>query len=197
MFLEAIVLGIIIGLVRNGSITNIGIMKIRGWYLVILAFFLQIATLIFDNLSFFKSYGRYFYIASVLLIILTLIINLDKKGMWIILTGALLNFIAILMNQWKMPIDFEGLRLAGLGHMVDKIISGEIVNYVALEKVVNWTKHLGKYIVIPRPYLMAKVISIGDIFMSLGIIFFIQGEMTRSYLTLKNRMVRMGYKSKL
>jgi len=197
MFLEAVILGIVIGLVRNGSIRNISFTKIRGWFIVIFALILQISTLILSNISIVESYGKYFHIASAVLIILTLIINLDKKGIWIILIGAILNFLVIVMNGYKMPINFDGLRLAGLESIIDGINSGDITNYRPLKEVTDWTKHLGKYIVIPKPYPMAKVISIGDLFMTLGIIFFVQGEMLKSYVSMKNRMVRMGYRGRI
>lgn len=197
MFIEAVVLGIIIGLVRNGSLRNISITKIRGWFLILLALVLQVITFIFPNISIVQSYEKQFYIVTAVLIILTLIINLDKKGIWIILIGALLNYVVVFINGFKMPVYFEGLKLAGLDHMVEGIKNGEIINYMSLDKVTNWTKHFGKYIVIPKPYPMAKVISIGDIIMSLGIVLFIQGEMLKSYLSMKSRMVSMGYRSKL
>jgi hypothetical protein len=196
MFIEAVVFGVIIGLVRNGSLRNISILKIRGWYLVLFAFLVQIFTVVLPDLSIVASHGKYFYVASATLIIVTLLINLNKKAMWIILIGALLNFIVVFINDFKMPIYIEGLKLAGMQHMVDGIVSGDITNYMPLDQVANWTKRLGKYIVIPKPYPMAKVISIGDIFMSFGIIFFVQGEMLKSYLTMKTRMVKMGYRSK-
>lgn len=196
MFIEAVVLGIIVGLVRNGSLRNISIVKIRGWYLILLAFLVQVFTLVSPDMSVIVSHGKYFHFTSAALIIITLLINLNKKAIWIILIGAILNFIVVFMNGFKMPIYFEGLKLAGLKHMIDGIVSGDITNYMPLHEVTNWTKHLGKYIVIPKPYPMAKVISIGDIIMSLGIILFVQGEMIKSYLTMKSRMVRMGYRSK-
>ena len=79
MFLEAVILGIVIGVVRNGSIRNINFTKIRGWFLVILAFILQISTLIFTGMSIIQSYGKYFYVASAVLIILTLIIKRTSR----------------------------------------------------------------------------------------------------------------------
>ena len=197
MFLEAIILGVIIGIVRNGNMRNISMLKIRGWYLIILALLLQMFTIFFSNISIVKTYGNYFYVTLAVLIILTLIINLDKKAVWIILIGALLNFVIILMNGFKMPISFQGLELAGLETMIDDIKSGSITNYMSLDEVSNWTKYFGKYITIPKPYPFAKVISIGDIFMSLGVIFFVQGEMIKTYLTTKNRMIRMGYRGKI
>ncbi|SHJ67290.1 DUF5317 domain-containing protein [Paramaledivibacter caminithermalis] len=197
MFIEAVILGIIIGLVRNGSIRNISMTKIRGWFLIVLAFLIQIFLMIMPNISIVKIYGRYFYVASLALIILTLLINLNKKGMWIILIGAIFNFIVIFMNDFKMPISLEGLKLAGLQNMIDGIKSGDIINYMPLNEVGNWTKHLGKYIVIPKPYPMAKVISVGDVLISLGIIMLVQGEMLKSYLTTRGRMIRVGYRPKL
>ncbi|WP_432662716.1 DUF5317 domain-containing protein [Wukongibacter baidiensis] len=197
MFLEAAILGVVIGLVRNGSIRNISVTKIRGWFLAIIAFVLQISTLIFRDMSIVQSYGRYVYIASAVLIILTLAINLNKRGMWIILIGAILNFVVVIMNGNKMPISLDGLELAGLQNMIEGIKSGDITNYMAIDQVTNWTKHLGKYIVIPKPYPMAKVISIGDIFMSLGIILLVQGQMIKPYLITKSRMVSVGYRGKM
>lgn len=197
MFIEAIVLGIIIGLVRNGSFRNISITKIRGWFLILLALIIQVMISVFSNISIVQAYGKQFYIVSAVLITLTLIINLDKKAMWLILIGAILNYVVMFINGFRMPIYFEGLKLAGLEDMVDGIKNGEIINYMSLDEVGNWTKHLGKYIVIPKPYPMAKVISIGDIIMSLGMVLFIQGEMIKSYFTTRSRMVRVGYRPKL
>lgn len=117
--------------------------------------------------------------------------------MWIILIGAILNFIVVIMNGNKMPISFDGLKIAGLQNIIEGIKNGEITNYMSIEQVTNWTKHLAKYIVIPKPYPMAKVISIGDVFMSLGIIFFVQGQMMKPYLVAKSRMVSVGYRGKL
>lgn len=196
MFLEAVILGVVIGIVRNGSLRNISITKIRGWFLAILAFVLQISTLMFRDMSFIISYGRYLYVISAILILLTLAVNIDKKGMWLILIGAILNFLVVIMNRNRMPIDFDGLRLAGLQNIIDGIMDGSISNYMSLDEVTGWTRHLGKYIVIPKPYPMAKVISIGDILMSIGIILLIQGEMLKSYMSMKNRMVRMGYRGR-
>lgn len=197
MFLEAAVLGVVIGFVRNGSIRNISITKIRGWFLVLLAFIIQISTLIFRDMHVVESYGSYFYIASAVLIILTLILNIDKKGMWIILIGAILNFLVVIINENKMPISLDGLELAGLQNIMDGIKNGNITNYMDIDQVTNWTKYLGKYIVIPKPYPMAKVISIGDILMSLGIILVVQGQMMKPYLTTKSRMVSVGYRGKI
>ncbi len=197
MFLEAVILGIILGLVRKGKLSNLGITNIRGWFVIIIAFFIQILPVITISVEFIKPYEKYTYIFSMVLLLVVVIINLDKKGFSIMLTGLILNSIVVIMNGFKMPISFEGLRLAGMVDTIEAITTGNIINYMGLNMVTTWTKYLGKFIVIPKPYPLAKVISVGDIFMSLGIIFFIQGEMVKSYFAMKSRMIRMGYKTKL
>lgn len=197
MFLEAIILGIIIGIIRKGKLSNLGITSIRGWFIIIIAFFIQIAPAFSSGIEFIKPMEKYTYIFSMVFMLIVILINLDKKGFSIILIGLLLNSLVVIMNGFKMPIYFEGLRLAGMADTIEAITNGNIINYINLDSVTNWTQYLGKFIVIPKPYPLAKVISVGDIFMSLGIIFFIQGEMVKSYFAMKSRMVRMGYKTKI
>lgn len=196
MFVEAVILGLAIGIARKGRISNLASIRIRGWFMILFAIILQLMLFFKDALPIIGKYSRNIYIASAILILLTIIFNLNKKGMWLILIGALLNFIVMMLNGFQMPIHFEGLRLAGLEKMIEGIKAGDIINYMALENINNWTRYLAKFIVIPKPYPLAKVISIGDIVMSLGIILFIQGEMAKSYLTARGRMIRMGYKTR-
>ncbi|MDK2919023.1 MAG: hypothetical protein PWQ37_1756 [Candidatus Petromonas sp.] len=196
MFLEAAILGLLIGIIRKGRFSNLAEIKINGWILIFIAVLLQLLPLLAPAFPFVEKYQRYFYIASTILILFVVTINLNKKGFRIISIGVLLNLFVMLMNGFKMPIYLEGLKFAGLESIVKGIETGDILNYMPLEKVMDWTKYFGKFIVVPKPYPLAKVISVGDIFMSLGIVLFIQGEMTKSYLTMKSRMIRMGYKSR-
>lgn len=197
MFIEAIILGIILGFIRKGRFSNLRLFKINGWVLIILAFLAQIMPLFTEKISFIEPYTRYSYIISMVFVLIVVLMNMGKKGFPIFLVGVILNLLVVIMNDFKMPIYFEGLRLAGMDYMIDAINNGEIINYMPLDKVTDWTKYLAKFIVIPRPYPLAKVISVGDILMSLGIIFLLQGEMVKSYLSAKGRMIRLGYKTKI
>ncbi len=196
MFVESVILGIVIGIVQNGRITNIGITRIRGWYIILLAFFLGISPMFSINSPFFEDFGSRIYFISLLMMFGILLWNLDKKGFWIIAIGAVLNIVTIMLNHFKMPIYMEGLRIAGLENMINGIESGEIINYISMESLDSWSRFLGKLIVIPKPYPLAKLISIGDLLMSLGIIFYLRGEMLKKYRFSRNRMVTPQYKGK-
>ncbi len=196
MFIESTIIGIIIGFVRGGRLSNIGGIHIRGWTFMLIGFFLQILPTIFGENSFVSNYWQYLYVLSVMLIVATLLLNIRSQGFWVILFGAMLNYIVIFINGFKMPIYIDGLQVAGLKNFVESINNGDILNYMYLSDSIGWTKYLGKFIVIPKPYPLAKVISIGDLLISLGIILYLNGIMNRSYLSMRGRMFSMGYRTK-
>lgn len=198
MFLEACIIGVLVGLIRKGSLKNFSNVKIRGWYLALIGLVMQFAVYKSELVPMVKGYLTYIYIGSALLLIITLILNFDKRGTWIILLGAILNIIVIYLNGIKMPIDMNGLELAGMADIATKISNGGVTQFIPLESVTNFTRFLGKYIVLPKPYPLAKVISIGDVLMSIGMIAFIQGEMIKDkYKPRKTTMVSLGYRSKI
>ena len=198
MFFEACIIGLLIGFIRKGNVRNFSSLRIRGWYFAILAVILQLPIYKSELVPFAKDYILYIFIASSLLIFITLLLNIDKKGTWLILLGAILNIGVLFLNDMKMPIYMNGLELAGMVDIAEKITSGGITRFIPLENITDFTKFLGKYIVLPKPYPLAKVLSIGDVLMSIGLIVFIQGEMIRTkYKAKKTRMVILGYNSKI
>jgi hypothetical protein len=196
VLVESVILGIVIGIVQNGRITNIGITHIRGWYMIPVAFFLGISPMFSINSPFFEDFGSHIFFISLLMMFGVLLWNLDKKGFWIIAIGAGLNIVTIMLNHFRMPIYMEGLRIAGLESMINGIESGEIINYVSMESLDSWLRFLGKLIVLPKPYPLPKLISVGDLLMSLGIIFYLRGEMLKKYRFSRSRMVTPRFKAK-
>ena len=194
MFIEGGIIGLILGKVRGGRFSNFSYLSIRAWPLIFLAFFVQISPAFTDKISALAGFQFYAYGISVGLIILLMLLNMDKRGLKIMLVGLLLNLAAIYFNTWKMPVSMEGLQLAGLQPMLEAIRSGKIANYIPLENIQHWSKYLAKFIVIPKPYPLAKVVSVGDLFITLGLILFIQGEMTKNHLHSRSRMIKFGYK---
>ena len=197
MFIEGTIIGLIIGKVRRGSIANLGYMSIRAWPFVLLALLIQFIPVFSKQLPWFNGVKPYTFQASLIVLALCVLLNINKKGAWALLLGLMLNLTVIMLNSFKMPISFESLNLAGMQPMVDSIRRGEILNFMSLDSVHNWTKYFSKYIVIPKPYPLSRVLSIGDIFLTLGLILFIQGEMIRNRFNSQNRMIKFGYKGKI
>ena len=195
MFFEAIVIGLAIGFLREGRLTNIQEINFRGWYLIIIALLLQISPTVFAKFNVLENSYNYIVFGASLLMLLGLLINLDKRGFWIIAIGALMNLIVIGLNGFAMPVHLSVLEGAGLGNFGQSIADGSVLNYVGFENFENILNYLGKFIVIPKPYPVPRIISIGDILISLGLLRFVQGEMNRPFFVRGSKMIQYSYKA--
>ncbi len=197
MFFEAVAIGLLIGYIRGGRMLNIGNMHIRGWILIIVSFVLQTLPIFLSAIPVVDTYGHVISFTAMILMFVVVIINIDKKGFWLVALGALMNLLAMGFNGLLMPVNLEGFSYIGLADIVEGVKSGEVINYISLEYVSDWTQNLGKMITLPKYYPLAKVISIGDLVMSLGVFWFTQSEMLEAYhFKSRSKMVHYSINSK-
>ena len=196
MYLEAILLGLLIGFIRNGSINNFINSKFRGWFLTPLAaivflspYFLKILNLdiIEHNLPAF---------IGMLVCMVILLFNMDKSGIKLILIGSALNLIVMALNNYYMPVDTGLMSLNGLESFAESIRQGNVINYIDVSKAHVISGFLGKVIVLPDWYPLNRLLSIGDIIVSIGVVLLIQDEMIFHVSRVKGSMVSFGYKSR-
>ena len=192
LILEAIVLGLALGFVRNGRLNNFADMKFRGGFLIILGFIAFVMPFISGILGFdLDNIQLYPFIAGIIGM-LVIIFNIEKSGMKLILLGGLINLIIIGLNHFQMPVDLTKMAAAGMGSLVDSIQSGSIINLIGLENSHFLSQYLGKIFILPSWYPLNKLLSIGDIIMSIGIIFLVQGEMMM-FSSKRGNMVTFQY----
>lgn len=113
MYIEAIIIGVLIGVARNGRLTNFFEVKFKGWALSILALILfvvpyglKLADIPFDKIQIFP------YIAMGICALITLL-NFEKFGMKIIFLGLALNMVVMGFNNYLMPVD--AMKMTQLG----------------------------------------------------------------------------------
>lgn len=182
MLLEPILLSIVVGKLRKGKIKNIESINIKRWYFFVLAVLVQLLLALtkkfsinfnrdlFDNMVFFS------HIIVFLLLLIGIISNIKLTSMKLFAIGFILNFLVMFFNGGQMPVSQEG-------------ISG-INNYMDLPERQFDTKHipitsdsklvyLADIILIPKPYPLPKVISVGDIFIMLGAFVIFQESMIK------------------
>lgn len=192
MFIEAIVIGILITIFTGTRLDNLNNVNIKCWAMIVIGVIMQLLPIFLSRYQFII----YLQLLGVVLVLMGVIINYRVRGFFIIFIGGLVNFTAIILNQYKMPVDLvlmEGTKLSGL---MDTIINGDVVNYIATNGD-NWSKFLGKIMITPGWYPFTKLLSIGDIIISLGIIRFIYGESKRKNLHRKTKMVQFAYKKRI
>lgn len=192
MFLEAVVIGLFIGGFKGGRLANIIDMNIRGWYLIILSVILSMSPIFLRNFEDMAQISVLLMFSSMVVLLLVLILNLDKTGTWIILLGGLFNVAIMAFNAFKMPVMVSGLEGAGITSILEGVSDGTIINYMASEAS-GMMQVFTKFIMVPKPYPFPKILSIGDILMTLGLLKFIVGEMARSSYSGRSKMVQYSY----
>jgi len=180
MFIEPTVISIVIAKIRGGRFKALERVDLRGWYLLIFSALLQVFLSVVKKITTpwgditLSNYFIYFIIISYGLIIIAVLLNISKRYMKVFLIGILLNFIVIVGNGGQMPVSLEGLK----GINIENILPDREfdIKHTAVNKDTKFV-YLADIILIPKPYPLAKILSIGDIFLMLGTFLFFQDEM--------------------
>lgn len=196
MFVEAVLIGLFIGGFKGGRLSNIIDMNIRGWYLIILSLLLSFSPIFLRNFENVGNAPVFLMFLGMVVILIVLLLNLDKKGIWLIFAGGLLNVIMMAFYNFKMPVVMTGLEAPGMSSLFEGITDGTVINY-AVQESTGWLQYLSKFIVIPKPYPIAKVLSIGDVLMTIGVLWFMIGEMARPSYSGRGKMVQYTYGSRM
>lgn len=191
MFLEASIISIFIAKIRKGKFMNLEEVDIRGWYLFIISALLQASLSILKKLDIsilnitFNDYFIYVYVFSYILIMICVGLNIKSLYMKIFLIGIILNFIVIFANGGQMPVSLDGIR--GI-HIEANLPKSEFdIKHKAVDENTKLV-YLSDIILIPPPYILPKILSIGDIFLIAGLFTFFQKEMLRGKSTLTNKV---------
>lgn len=177
MIIESMSTSLIIGKIRKGKFRNFESFELKGWYLFIIGFLLEVsANIIRSNDTKFNSFLDknfiFIHLTSYSLIFIGLYLNRNRKSMYVIFLGTLLNFVCIMLNYGRMPISLEMLQLTGLVEPNAVNVTLDLTHSLVNEN----TKLLFLCDIIPlaKPYPLPKVISIGDILLAIGAFWLLQ-----------------------
>lgn len=179
MIFEGLILGMIIGRLRGGKLDNLGRFIFRSSFLLVFALILQLATSILISLGNERAINNrmILYIISYLMLFIVLFLNLNKKSVWLILIGSILNFAALVLNSGSMPIDLALLEKMGFENMYQSFKIGALPNYIDIGQAYSFTIHLAKKFATPAVYPLKQIFSLGDILISIGLLIFTQSIM--------------------
>lgn len=142
---------------------------IRGQALIFTAAAAQIGSLLLPSPA-----ARSVIIASYVLLGWVLLRNWDRQPARIIFLGAAMNALVIAVNGGRIPVDIE--LATWVGFDTTPLLDGGTYKHAAMSEVTR-LGFLGD--VIPVPWPVRRVISIGDIFIALGVFLFVQELMGR------------------
>lgn len=179
MIIEPLILSLIVAKIRKGKFKNLENIEIRAWYLLLMAASIQIILSILKGRGLgllFEDHFVYLHIISYLLMIICVVLNLNKNSMKALLIGIILNFIVIFANGGKMPVSLNGVR--GINDNIGSQLPLSEFD-IKHQGITSDTRlvYLSDIILIPEPYPLPKILSIGDIFLMIGLFMFLQEAM--------------------
>ncbi|AEH48150.1 DUF5317 domain-containing protein [Parageobacillus thermoglucosidasius] len=173
MVYDGILLSLVIGFFRGGSLKGLAHMKLRGGWLFPLLLVVQFAIFALqDKVAIVAKLSNTLFLIVYAVGLLFLWINRKQPGFIVIFAGVLLNFIVMAVNGGRMPVSVEAAQVLGREY-VDALQTGVYGKHQAITSE-TLLPFLGDIIPLSPPYPRQQVISIGDVIINVGAFFFIQ-----------------------
>jgi len=156
LWLFAIVLGIVFGLLTGGRVGNLARLKFR-WPALVVAAVLAREVVLLTPLNRVEG-AQYIYVASLAGIVIWTVGNLERlPAMWLVTAGAAINLIVVSVNAGRMPVAREfAASLLRHGHVGQYVVMGSGTNL----------NFLGDWIWL---YPVPEAYSPGDVLIALGL----------------------------
>ncbi len=181
MLISGILLGLVLGLVGGGSINNLATVRLRWVGVLLLAVILRFGTeyLLVRGNDVVEALRLPLFLASFGLLLASLWVNRSQPGLRLAFVGILLNTIAIVANAGHMPIWQPSLEAAGF-------TAADVTPFHVLLPpglTVEFLRHAGPLAdILPIPVpLIRNVASIGDVFLTAGLAFFLFATVVRPH----------------
>lgn len=169
-------LAMTIAVLRGGRLTNLADIHLRLWWLLPLAFLLQIATAWLPrSASWSEGVGLAMILTSFGLLLVLVVLNRDRNGMWLAGVGVLMNFSVIALNG-GMPV-LEGAWEVAAGFTGQAMSVDGSYKHVVLDETTRLSFLAD---VIPIRFAnQGNVVSLGDVFLAVGLARFLESELRR------------------
>ncbi len=178
----AVLVAVVVGMVRGGNLRRLANLPLRGGWIAFLAFVLQAYDIYFPEPSWqgFSSLRVVVLIATYLAIFVVVWLNRTLPGIWLIGAGFAANFLVMLLNGGYMPITFEAVEQIGhsrkaLGTEPGARVMGTKDVVLPRDATIGWW--LSDIFVLPPPFPIPSVFSLGDALIAAGVFWLVQNAM--------------------
>ncbi|WP_374719248.1 DUF5317 domain-containing protein [Parageobacillus toebii] len=173
MVYDGILLSLVIGFFRGGSLKGLAHMKLRGGWLFPLLLVAQFVIFALqDKVAIIAKLSNALFLLVYVIGLLFLWLNRNQPGFIVIFAGVLLNFIVMAVNGGRMPVSVEAAQFLGREY-IDALQAGVYCKHQAITRE-TLLPFLGDIIPLSPPYPRQQVISIGDVIINVGAFIFIQ-----------------------
>ena len=181
MLIGGIVLGLLLGLAAGGNLLNLSSVRLRWVGILLIAVIVRFATeaALSRDIDIAQTLRIPLFAIAFGLLLVGLWVNRRNPGLGLAFVGILLNAIAIAANGGFMPVWIPSLLAAGFS--VEDITSPFHIP-VGPELDLDFLLQagpLGDILPVPLPFVR-NVASVGDLFLTIGLGFFLFASVVRS-----------------
>jgi MFS family permease len=181
MLIGGILAGLALGLLSGGSLRNLAVVPLRWTWLIFASLLLRIATetALNAHVGVVETLRLPLLAGAFALLLAGLWVNRAYPGLSLAFLGILSNGLVIVANGGYMPIWDVSLAAAGLSpadvnRSFHQVVSVETPDFLGRALI------LGDVIPVPIPFEpLQNVSSLGDVFLSLGLAFFLFAGVVR------------------
>lgn len=164
-----------VAVLRGGRLSNLADIRLRQWWLLPFGFLVQFAGT-WNGAPWSRPVSLGLILASYVILVVLVILNRDRPGMWLAGLGVLLNFSVIALNG-GMPVMLEAARIAAGGSAGAASDIAGSAKHVMLDTS-TILPFLGDVMPV-RLVGQGQVISLGDVFLAVGLARFLEAELRR------------------
>lgn len=178
MLIEAAILGLVIGYLFGGRLKNLATVEFKGLVPIVAAVVLQYGSQFASDfgLTVLRPYGPVIFLCSFVLILWVIWMNRRIPPLVLTGLGVFLNILVIAANGGKMPVSPEALHAGGLSHYLQPLQGQEVLTHQVLSDATR-LRFLADIFALPKAYPRARVFSVGDVLLSLGVVWFLAAGM--------------------
>lgn len=176
--IAAVALGLLIGLVRGGSVARLAQLRVRLAWLAGLAWGVQVVLFSSPLAVSLDRWAAAIHLASIVLVGIVIVANRSMPGVALFGLGLLLNAVVITANGGFMPVSEAALAAVGNEARSEALDRGERAQKSVLMRPDSPLWVLGDVLPVPP---VKRVYSIGDLVAAVGALLMVsQGMGTRS-----------------
>ena len=179
MLIGGVLLGLLLGLRAGGRLSNLGTVQLRLVWVLFAAVIVRFGTeaLLNAGVDIVEVLRLPLLVTGFAMLLVGLWANRTYPGLSLAFIGILANAIVITVNGGYMPIWSVALQAAGLTE-ADVTSALHVVVDATPEDFLLRALILGDIIPIPLP-IVTNVASLGDVFLSIGLAFFLFASVVR------------------
>lgn len=168
MIIETLIILFVIA-IRKKSFENFMSLPTKHYGLLIAFALVKIAIFVCVKIGLPFEILRPISLLSHIFLFLFLYSNRNYKGVQLILAGSLMNFLVMVLNGFKMPVNGELFKkIAGI-YRYEMTLNGFSLHHMIIDESTKlW--ELGDIIPFLKPYPFPKLVSIGDIVLAVGVV---------------------------